>query len=140
MRTAGRKASLCILIAMVGSLVGALLLRAQDYERDSEPKLFSYDELVQLSLDRQLSPELTEKLRVITTTPFINNEAWMVTHSAGGSERPSERCRCLPRLDPALAIRVSALPNRLIEHGAVCRNSPASNDPLGRITSKQPRH
>ena len=50
--------------------------RAQDYVRDSEPKLFSYDELVQLSLDQPLTPELTEKLHAITTTPFINNEAY----------------------------------------------------------------
>jgi endonuclease/exonuclease/phosphatase family metal-dependent hydrolase len=44
---------------------------------DSEPKPFSYDELVQLSLDQEMSPELVEKLRVITTTPFINNEAYL---------------------------------------------------------------
>lgn len=48
----------------------------QDYVRTSEPKLFSYDELVQLSLDQPLTPELTEKLRVVTTTPFVNNEAY----------------------------------------------------------------
>jgi endonuclease/exonuclease/phosphatase family metal-dependent hydrolase len=48
----------------------------QAYFRDSEPQLFSYDELVQLSLDQPLSPGLAEKLRIITTTPFVNNEAY----------------------------------------------------------------
>jgi endonuclease/exonuclease/phosphatase family metal-dependent hydrolase len=48
----------------------------ESYVRDSAPQLFSYDELVQLSLDQPLSPELAEKLRVVTTTPFVNNEAY----------------------------------------------------------------
>jgi endonuclease/exonuclease/phosphatase family metal-dependent hydrolase len=56
----------------------------QSYVRDSEPQLFSYDELVQLSLDQPLSPELAEKLRVVTTTPFVNNEAYY----AGSKPRP----------------------------------------------------
>lgn len=50
--------------------------QAQSYVRDSQPQLFSYDELVQLSLDQPLSPELAEKLRVVTTTPFVNNQAY----------------------------------------------------------------
>jgi endonuclease/exonuclease/phosphatase family metal-dependent hydrolase len=58
--------------------------QAQSYVRDSQPQLFSYDELVQLSLDQPLSPELAEKLHVITTTPFINNEAYY----AGARPRP----------------------------------------------------
>jgi endonuclease/exonuclease/phosphatase family metal-dependent hydrolase len=44
--------------------------------RDSKPELFTYDELVQLSLDQEMSPALAEKLRVVTTTPFINNDAY----------------------------------------------------------------
>jgi len=48
----------------------------QTYVRESVPQLFSYDELVQLSLDEPLSPELAEKLHIVTTTPFINNEAY----------------------------------------------------------------
>jgi len=70
----------------VAILTGALSLRAQEYTRDSEPTLFSYDELVQLSLDQPLTPELTEKLRLVTTTPFINNEAYY----AGARPRPLE--------------------------------------------------
>jgi endonuclease/exonuclease/phosphatase family metal-dependent hydrolase len=66
------------------TLFGATSMRAQDYARDSEPKLFSYEELVQLSLDQPLTPELTEKLRVVTTTPFVNNEAYY----AGARPRP----------------------------------------------------
>jgi hypothetical protein len=76
MRIAGRKGSACILIVTVLTLEGAAPRSAQTYVRDSEPKLLSYDELVQLSLPQELSPELAEKLRVLTTTPFINNEAY----------------------------------------------------------------
>ncbi len=59
-------------------------LQTQGYLRDSEPSLFSYQELVQLSLDQPLSPELAEKLRTVTTTPFINNEAYY----SGARPRP----------------------------------------------------
>ena len=58
--------------------------QAESYVRDSQPKLFSYDELVQLSLNQPLSPELAEKLHVVTTTPFVNNEAYY----AGARPRP----------------------------------------------------
>jgi endonuclease/exonuclease/phosphatase family metal-dependent hydrolase len=58
------------------SLLAMSSLRAQDYVRDSEPKLFSYGELIQLSRDQEMSPELAEKLRIVTTTPFVNNEAY----------------------------------------------------------------
>ena len=68
------------------ALFGASLLIAQDYVRDSEPRLFTYDELVQLSLDQPLSPELAEKFQTITTTPFINNEAYY----RGAKPRPLE--------------------------------------------------
>jgi endonuclease/exonuclease/phosphatase family metal-dependent hydrolase len=77
MRTGWRKSALRILIATSLSLAAVVVLRAQDYARDSEPKLLSYDELVQLSVDQKLSPELAEKLRLVTTTPFINNEAYL---------------------------------------------------------------
>jgi len=75
MRIDWRKAALRILIATT-LRAGAIHLQAQNYVHDSEPRLLSYDELVQLSLDQKLSPELAEKLRVVTTTPFINNEAY----------------------------------------------------------------
>jgi hypothetical protein len=52
--------------------------------RDSEPTLFTYDELVQLSIDQPLTAELAEKLHTLTTTPFINNEAYF----AGARPRP----------------------------------------------------
>src|SRR5580692_317034 len=65
------------LVLVAGALLlGSSSVRAQIYEHDSEPKLFTYDELVQLSLDQEMSPALAEKLRVVTTTPFINNEAY----------------------------------------------------------------
>jgi endonuclease/exonuclease/phosphatase family metal-dependent hydrolase len=84
------------LIAITVGSIGATALRAQDYARDSEPKLFSYDELVQLSLDQEMSPELAEKLRLITTTPFINNEAYL----SGARSHPLE----VPKLGPSLRV------------------------------------
>ena len=76
MKIIGRTSRIAVVMVMAAGLAGAVNLRAQQYVRDSEPKLFSYVELVQLGLDQEMSPELTEKLRVITTTPFINNEAY----------------------------------------------------------------
>jgi endonuclease/exonuclease/phosphatase family metal-dependent hydrolase len=86
MRITARGTCVSLLIATVVSLLAAASVPAQEYVRDSEPKLFSYDELVQLSEDKEMSPELAEKLRVITTTPFINNEAYL----SGARERPLE--------------------------------------------------
>jgi hypothetical protein len=62
-----------------GMYVAALLsqlLAAQDYVRRSQPELFSYDELVQLGSGEEMGAELTEKLRTVTNTPFISNEAY----------------------------------------------------------------
>jgi len=66
-----------ILIVIAVGWIWASAWPAQEYVRDSAPKLFSYDELVQLSLDQEMSPGLAEKLRIVTTTPFINNEAYL---------------------------------------------------------------
>jgi endonuclease/exonuclease/phosphatase family metal-dependent hydrolase len=60
------------------------------------PPLFSYEELVQLSLQRGLTPKLTDKLRVLTTTPFINNEAFY----RGARSRPL----IADRLGPVLRV------------------------------------
>jgi endonuclease/exonuclease/phosphatase family metal-dependent hydrolase len=95
MRIGQRNPSACILMATAVSLAGAGL-RAEDYVRDSEPKLFSYDELIQLGAPQPLSPELAEKLRVITTTPFINNEAYF----SGARPRPLE----VKELGPSLRV------------------------------------
>jgi len=85
-----------LLLAMSATVAATSSLRAQNYERDSEPKLFTYDELVQLSRDQEMSPELTEKLRIITTTPFINNEAYY----RGARPRPLE----VKELGPSLRV------------------------------------
>ncbi len=85
----------CVLGATLADIPS---LRAQDYVRDSEPALFSYDELVQLSLDQQMSPELAEKLHRITTTPFINNEAYY----NGAKPQPLE----IKGLGPSLRVAV----------------------------------
>jgi len=90
------KSWICALILIGYALIGASSSKAQDYVRDSEPKLFSYDELVQLSLDQPLTPELAEKLRVVTTTPFVNNEAYY----AGARPRQLE----VKGLGPALRV------------------------------------
>jgi endonuclease/exonuclease/phosphatase family metal-dependent hydrolase len=65
-----------LVLALGAALIVTPFVRAQTYTRDSEPKLFSYEELVQLSLDQELPADLAEKLRIVTTTPFINNEAY----------------------------------------------------------------
>jgi endonuclease/exonuclease/phosphatase family metal-dependent hydrolase len=65
-----------LFFGMLAILITVATLQAQDYVRSSQPKLFSYDELVQLSLNQEMTPELAEKLRVVTTTPFVNNEAY----------------------------------------------------------------
>jgi endonuclease/exonuclease/phosphatase family metal-dependent hydrolase len=96
MKRAGCLTFVYFLIAVALGSIGDTSLRAQEYVRDSEPKLFSYDELVQLSLDQEMSPELAEKLRLITTTPFINNEAYL----NGARPRPLE----VPRLGPSLRV------------------------------------
>jgi hypothetical protein len=69
MKKSGWVTFVYLLIATILGSIGATPLLALDYVRDSQPKLFSYDELVQLSLDQEMRPELAEKLRVITTTP-----------------------------------------------------------------------
>ena len=77
-------------------LAGSASLSAQNYVRDSEPALFSYSELVQLSLAQEMSPELAQKVHVVTTTPFINNEAYY----NGAKPRPLE----LKELGPSLRV------------------------------------
>jgi hypothetical protein len=69
---------------------------AQEYVRESVPKLFSYDELVQLSSDQEMSPEPAEKLKTITATPFINNEAYL----SGARAKPLD----IPGLGPTLRV------------------------------------
>lgn len=88
-------ASLLLSFAIAG-LTAATSLPAQEYVRDSEPKLFSYDELVQLSLDQEMSPELTDKLHLVATTPFVNNEAYL----SGERAKPLE----VPELGPSLRV------------------------------------
>lgn len=83
-----------LLIAITVGSICATALPAQEYVRDSRPKLFSYDELVQLSLDQEMPAELGENLRLITTTPFVNNEAYL----SGARPRPLE----VPGLGPSL--------------------------------------
>jgi endonuclease/exonuclease/phosphatase family metal-dependent hydrolase len=85
-----------LFLATSAILAGTSPLRAQNYVKDSRPDLFSYNELVQLSLNQKMSPELAEKLRIVTTTPFINNEAYY----RGAKPRPLE----VKELGPSLRV------------------------------------
>ena len=42
-------------LGMIATLITVVTLQAQDYVRYSQPKLFSYDELVQLSLNQEMT-------------------------------------------------------------------------------------
>jgi endonuclease/exonuclease/phosphatase family metal-dependent hydrolase len=89
---------MCMLLGLCLTLTMATSLWSQNYVKDSQPKSFSYEELVQLSLDQEMSPQLAEKLRVVTTTPFINNEAYY----RGAKPRPLEVKEIGPSLRVAL--------------------------------------
>lgn len=91
MKLLGLGSCLCFLIAIV-----APSLQAQDYVRESGPQFFTYDELVELGSEQEMRPELAEKLRLITTTPFINNEAYW----SGARPRPLD----VPGLGPTLRV------------------------------------
>ena len=96
MKTARFVTFVRLLIAIALASLAAAASPAQDYVRDSAPKLLSYDELVQLSLDQEMPPELAEKLRLITTTPFVNNEAYL----SGARPLPLD----VPHLGPSLRV------------------------------------
>ena len=66
-------ANLVVALLMVGSLTAAA---AQEHVRYSAPQAFTYEELVALAHD-ELPPQLQEKLRKLTTTPFVSNEAYL---------------------------------------------------------------
>jgi len=95
MKTSIRVVSLVLSLAIL-CLITATPLRAQEYVRDSEPILFSYEELVQLSLNQEMSPELADKLHLLTTTPFVNNEAYL----NGERAKPLD----VPGLGPSLRV------------------------------------
>ena len=98
MRAIGPKRWIGLLMVVCPFLVAIASPQAQEYARDTKPPLFSYDELVQLGSTEELSHELTDKLHVITTTPFINNEAYY----RGAKPRPLEVERLGPTLRVAL--------------------------------------
>ena len=90
------RTSVYLLMAMAAVLTVAVPLQAQEYVRESGPALLSYNELVELGSDQEMSPELAEKLHLITTTPFINNEAYL----SGARPKPLE----VPELGPSLRV------------------------------------
>jgi hypothetical protein len=96
MKMVGSGRCVYLLIAITAGLATAVSVQAQDYVRDLGPKLFSYDELVELSLDEEMSPELAEKLKLITTTPFVNNQAYL----GGAKPRPLDN----PAIGPSLRV------------------------------------
>ena len=48
----------------------------QEYIRYSVPEMFTYDELVSMSQDKPIEPEIAQKLERMRTTPFLSNEAY----------------------------------------------------------------
>jgi len=84
------------LLVSVSLILVERTVAAQEYAKDSRPQLFSYDELVALESAQPLSPELAQKLHVVTTTPFINNEAYL----RGARPRPLD----VPGLGPTLRV------------------------------------
>jgi endonuclease/exonuclease/phosphatase family metal-dependent hydrolase len=87
-----RRFSLSALLAILW-IIPAL---AQDYVRESGPKLLTYEQLVQLNSDQEMSPELAEDLHLLTTTPFVNNAAYL----SGARARPLD----VPALGPSLRV------------------------------------
>ena len=85
-----------VTFAQITLFISATCLQAQEYVRQSGPQLFTYDELIQLSLPQAMSPELAEKLRLVTTTPFVDNEAYL----DGARPRPL----AMPKLGPLLRV------------------------------------
>jgi endonuclease/exonuclease/phosphatase family metal-dependent hydrolase len=85
-RRRARATIVSLLMSVALTLFGAAYVLAQDYTRDSRPQLFSYEELVQLEATHELSPPLADKLHAVTTTPFVNNEAYY----RGAKPRPLE--------------------------------------------------
>ena len=47
-----------------------------DYVKYQAPEMFSYEELVTLSNTDPLDSKLADKLKLLTTTPFVSNEAY----------------------------------------------------------------
>jgi endonuclease/exonuclease/phosphatase family metal-dependent hydrolase len=65
-----------IIVVVVSLLALASPARAQQYTRHSEPELLTYRELVALSEDKEPEPALARKVQLLTTTPFIDNQAF----------------------------------------------------------------
>ncbi len=63
-----------LLFSSLAFLAGELA--AEEYARYSAPEMFTYKELVALSEDKEFEPALAEKLKHITTIPFLSNEAY----------------------------------------------------------------
>jgi endonuclease/exonuclease/phosphatase family metal-dependent hydrolase len=73
--------------AAIGQLVRFLVLilcfrasaqneHGSDYIRSSQPSLLNYQELVALGEQETVDPPLADKLHILLTTPFVNNEAY----------------------------------------------------------------
>jgi endonuclease/exonuclease/phosphatase family metal-dependent hydrolase len=65
---------LLLLMVTLGS--PALGQNDQDYTRNSQPPLLSYQELVTLGKEETVDPALAAKVQTLLTTPFVNNEAY----------------------------------------------------------------
>jgi len=96
MRAVGARIWALLVAGVYLAVLGVTPLPAQEYARYAQPELLSYDELVRLESEKELSPELAAKLRALTSTPFLNNEAYF----RGAKPRPLD----VEGLGPALRV------------------------------------
>jgi endonuclease/exonuclease/phosphatase family metal-dependent hydrolase len=66
---------ICLLLVTAVVLVRGAP-RTQEYVREAAPEMLTYEELVELSQQKNVRPDLANKLHAITTTPFVSNEAY----------------------------------------------------------------
>jgi hypothetical protein len=66
----GHRISVYLLMSMAAALTAVVSLQAQEYVREAGPALLSYNELVELGSDQEMTPELAEKLHLITDNPI----------------------------------------------------------------------
>ncbi len=76
MNTEARTAAQGFLLLFAAAAAVASLRAQAQYVSSQQPELFEYSELIRLEAESE-DPALKAKLAAITTTPFVNNEAWL---------------------------------------------------------------
>jgi hypothetical protein len=71
------RSALCLGIVLLTATLEADSAAAKpDYKKYQAPEMFSYAELVTLSNTDPLDDVMSGKLKLLTTTPFVSNEAY----------------------------------------------------------------